>query len=156
MKEQRIKSSLLIDKRKIVQRKAWWHVWRELKQKDYDIHFKSFKLELLSSRRAHIFSKASISWSSRTGVELTSSSYSSKACTTSPYSTWWVSIWDIDCSNWTSSVCKTAILDLTVSSSVFKDAFSCDASKRRNSTSASRQIKITRLGHLFRDSFIFK
>ena len=110
MKEQRIKSSLLIDKRKIVQRKAWWHVWRELKQKDYDIHFKSFKLELLSSRRAHIFSKASISWSSRTGVELTSSSCSSKVCTTSSYSTWWVSIWDNDCSNWTSSICRTAIL----------------------------------------------
>ena len=146
----------MIDKRKIVQRKAWWHVWRELKQNNYDIHFKSFKLELLSSRRAHIFSKASISWSSRTGVELTSSSCSSKVCTTSSYSTWWVSIWDNDCSNWTISVYRSTILNLLVSSLVFKDAFSCDASERRNWTSASRRIKITRLGHLFKDSFIFK
>ena len=138
----------MIDKRKIVQGKAWWHVWRELKPKDYDIHFKSFKLERLSSRRTHIFSKASMSCSSRTRADLTSSSCSSKACTTSSCSTWWVSIWDNDCSNWTSLVCRSTVLNLILSSLVFKDAFSCDASERRNWTSTSCRIKITGLGPL--------
>ena len=143
--EQRIKSSLLIDKRKIVQGKAWWQVWTELKQKYYNIHFKSFKLEWLSSKRAHIFPKASISWFSRTGVDLTSSSCSSRTCTTSSCSTWWDSIRGNDCSNWASSVHRSATLNLIVWISAIKDIVLWDASARRSSMSASCWIRLTGL-----------
>ena len=112
-----------------------------VKTKRLHIHFKSFKLEQLSSRRAHIFFKASISWSLRIGADLTFSSCSSRTCTTSSCSTWWDSIRGNDCSNWASSVHRSATLNLIVWISAVKDIVLWDASARRSSILAPRWIR---------------